>query len=575
MAKRYNYGSTAFMMTLFVYLFPMLVSGFDKKAIVYASLCLCLSFLTYETLKKEYMVVSKSFLIAFGAGIYGLLSLIYVSDKGSGIYLASLLLLLGVVCALSMFVKQSLGEEVFQRLGEDALYKCGAIYSTATLLWQVFIDSKFISRMDLGNGSNSASAIIAFLGIASGMSLYKKGKRNIGYFLSMAVMLYCFIMAKSIVAFLMVAVIVFVIALNMRHKKVEAFGALLVSGVIFVIGLIYTITLFITDAVGYKGAIYGLVSVFGVGNGGYGAVKSVLGISAAYAQNTAFLMMESFGVFGLAFVVLALWGVVVTIARRKSLSSLVIGATFIASVFSSIQAFTAVAPLCCVYYGASSKAISIKIHKAVAFLSCPAIVLCALFFFARVPYALGQNAYDTGEYKKGENYFEMSASLALFDSESWEKAYDCAEKNDLSTGAAEREYLEKAIKFNKKNYEYKKQMAASYTKEGDFNSALTLWEEIMAKYNDECLYEEYATKIMLVMSTFPDRVRMEELYNRIGEYAKKTTDKDVKFKVNNILTKSQSYYIESRENGGIVGDMYRESVKVEEATEYESSSTES
>ena len=164
--------------------------------------------------------------------------------------------------------------------------------------------------------------------------------------------------------------------------------------------------------------------------------------------------------------------------------------------------------------------------------------------------------------------------MEIFNSGGWEKAYKAYSKGENRSYKDEIELIEKAHKFNKKNYSYYRDMAEVYTAEGDYLKALEVWDDIILRHDREQLYVEYANKILDVMANCPLGLeRTEELFNKIDTYAKKATDKAVVFEMNNILSKSQKYYVNAREGGSVVGDMYPEEDVPE--VEYESGSAES
>ncbi|MGM9552231.1 MAG: hypothetical protein ACI3XA_08260 [Clostridia bacterium] len=567
MAKRNGFSPTALMLTLFVFLFPVLMCGFDKKAIVFASLFASLLVLGYESVKKGIVVITTPFLLLFLVSIYSFISLFYVTDKGSQFALSSFFLLCTIMTVISSLTKWDMKEEQFKNTGAELVHKGATVFSVCVIFWQIFIDSKFISKLNLGGGAQSATGLILLSGLCAWVYMARKGRRGVAFLVSALFLVYGFVMSRSLLCYLMAGILLLVTSLNMRHKKMEALMALTFSVILGAVNIAYAILRFATGNVEYKGAITGIGKIIGVGSGGYDAIMAVLDSSATLTPNTFLYLTEAFGIIGIIICIVGIFAGFVFWKNKKTFSSLFAFLTIIVILLSDVNTFFVILPLLLAYYGASLPLKGVKIQKFMGFIPVVLAFFYALLVFSRIPFSMGENAYETGNFEKGEEYFTLSARLSLFDSEGWEKAYECVlaqSESGVKNTSAQMKYLERAWQFNKKNYNYSKLHAEACTREGNYEGSLTAWEYIIANCDNEYLYPQYAQKIMDVMANSSDTVRIEELYNRIAYYADKAVDSDIKFEINNILAKSQSYYIESRENGEILGDMYQDDTYLSE-----------
>ena len=578
MAKIKNVNVMHLLLMLFAFFVPTLGSATEKRAIVYISLCVAFLCIGYVILKNKRIVLTKSFIMFISLSCYTFLQMIWVSDKGCQFTLGALFLMCAAGALSICEYKRQVGYDNACEILKRLVFSAALLYAVTALLWQIFIESSFIAcRMDFLNGSATATACVMIAGMIAMLSLFGIKKNKPWVYAAFALMLYVFIMTKSLLGYLAAAVIVFVYFMKHKHKRSEAFAALVVVAVLS----LFNVGAFIADMINNReklnAAIKGLVSIFGVGCGGYNAANSIIDKAyEGYATLTG-LMMEAFGVIGAALVLLWVVYSVFVYKKTHSFTDFVMVVFVVALMLSSSAAAVFMLPAIGMYY-ALKEDYPATLHLP-GWISVICILLCALFAvpsIASVPYALAQNAFDMGKYEKSASLYQAGATLEMFNSHGWEKAYEAEVKAFNETGIApdRHSYIDNAIKFNSKNYEYKRLKAEVYTSDGDYQAALDIWSGIITRYDREYLYPAYAQKILDVMKNCPLGLeRMEELYALLNEYGAKAQDKNVILLVNNIITKSQQYYINAREGIDIAGDMYNVTEEVTEV-EYESSNTE-
>ncbi len=577
MAKIKNVSVVHTVLMLFLFLTPIFGSGGENRAVVYISLCAFLLCMGYTVIRKGRIVLTKTFAVFISLSAYAYLQMIFVSDKGGQFAWASAFLL----CAISTLVvgeyRRQVGCDNLIQIFKRLVFAGAAIYAVAAVLYQVFIQSSFLgSRMDFSNGSATASACFMLLGIMLLSEMIGKNKNKAWVYIAFAVMAYVFIMTKSFVGYTVAALVIFSFFMTKKHKKTEAFVSLVGVAVTAVLSIIGAIADAISNPMTINAAIKGLVSIFGVGCGGYNAANSVLDKAYDGTPAVLALMTESFGVIGVLFVAVWIAGALLQYKKTRSFTDLAVMLVFIALIFSSSASVAFALPMVCMYYAIREE--DYVVCELNGALSVPFGLLAVFFLIlslAFVPYSMANQAFDMGKYEKSAELYAAGASMEMFNSKGWEAAYSASVKafEEANTAPEREKYIDNAIKFNKKNYDYKVKKARVHTEDGDYLGALEIWEGIIARYDREYLYPMYAQRIYDVMANCPLGLeKIEELYNTMSECAKKATDASVVREVNDILAKSQQYYINVREGTVTYGDMYITEEVPE--VEYESGNTE-
>lgn len=560
---------------IFLFAAPLCASAFEKTITVYASMGLFAIAVGYRIFKGGRIVLTRSCLLFTAMSVYSFLQLIWVSDKGSQCALSALFLATGAVSLLIADYKKLIGSENLQSTALRLIYSATLFYTVMAILHQIFIESKFLDcSMCFTAGSSATSAFIAVMGIVVTIKLFGKNKRSAAFYVAMPLMGYMLIMSKSVIGYLFAMGVAFAWAMTRKHRKAEAFGALTGCVILGVINAINAVAVLFKNPGYFNGAVKGIVSIFGVGSGGYNAAAAVVDKGYEGAVTTFNLLLEAHGVIGLAFMVLLVMTGVARYRRERGFRNILMLMFTVGVILSSSATLAFTLPLIGMYYASCDEGVEIYAHKAVAFVLAVPIAFSALFTFAHIPYALGKHQCDLGNNSKGGAFYAAGATMELINAHGWEKAYKAYMKSDEASCLMKTELIEKAIRFNKKNYAYYRDMAEAYTAEGDYLKALEIWEDIIARHDKEYLYPMYGEKILDVMEYCPVGLeKMEELYLRLDTYAKKSEDKNIIFEMNNILARSQQYYVNVREGGKIAGDMYVDTDSVTEV-EYESSSAE-
>lgn len=562
---------------LFVFASPVLVSAFEKTITVYAFLGLFAATVGYRILKDGYIVLTRSSLLLAALSAYSFIQLIWVSDKGSQFALGAMLLSSSVASLLIADYKKKIGSENLQTTALRMAYSASLFYALMVILHQIFIESKFLDcSMCFTSGSSATSAFIAVIGIVVTFRFFGKNKTRSAFYVAIPIMVYVLIMSKSVVGYLFAALVAFAWAITHKHKKVEALLALMVCAVIGVINVINAVAVLVTNAGYFNGAIKGMVSIFGIGSGGYNAIVSVVDKSNSAFMTTFNYLSEALGLAGFAFMALAIVAGIICYRREKKFINLVMLIFSACVIVSSSATLAFTLPLIGMYYACREDGVVLYVNKAVSLVFIIPLAFSILFTTAHVPYGIGKHQCDLGNYEKGGAYYTAGAQMEIFNSHGWEMAYKAyAKSGEADTYPLQKSLIDKAIKFNTKSYAYYRDKAEVYTLEGDYLKALEVWEDIILRHDKEYLYPMYAEKIVDVMANCPLGLeKCEELFARLDTYAKKAADKDIVFEMNNILARSQQYYVNVREGGQAAGDMYFDTEEVTEA-EYESSSAES
>lgn len=562
---------------LFVFLAPVCASAFEKTVAVYASLGLFTVYAGYRIFKDGYLVVTRSALVLTLMAGYSFLQLIWVSDKGSQCALASLFLVAAAGSLMIADYKKRIGSENFKTNALRLIYSASLFYTVMAILHQIFIESRFWDcSMSFGAGSGDTSAFVAVIGIAVTLKLFGKYKKQKAFYVAMPLMVYMLIMSKSLIGYLFAAVVYFGWAMTHRHKKAEAFLALVACVALGIINVINAVAVLVTNSGYFNGAIKGMVSVFGIGCGGYNATAEIVGKGYEGFTTTFNLLGEAYGIVGFVFMALMIAEGVILYRREKRFANLLMLIFTVAIIVSSSATLAFTLPVICMCYASCEESVEFNTGKPVALVLVVPLAFSALFTLAHIPYTFAKHQCDLGNYSKGGAYYAVGAGMEIFNSHGWEKAYGAyMQSTEEPSYSAEKALIEKAIKFNRKNYAYYRDLAEVYSKEGDYLNALEVWDTIILRHDKEYLYPVYGAKIVDVMAHCPLGLeKTTELFNKLDTYAKKATDKEIIFEMNNLLARSQQYYVNAREGGQVAGDMYVDTEEFPEV-EYESGSAES
>lgn len=562
---------------LFVFIVPLVASAFEKTIAVYISLGLFSIAVGYRVFKSGVIVLTKSSVFLFMVAAYSFLQMLWVSDKGSQFALGAMMLAASLASCVIADYKKQIGSENFKSTAVRLVYLAALFYTVMAILHQIFIESKFLfCSMSFGSGSSATSAFIAVVGIMAAMKLFRKNMKQAGFYVAVPLMGYMLIMSKSVLGYLFAALVAFAWAITHKHKKAEALICLIVSLVLGVINVISALAILFTNPLYFNGAVKGLVSIFGVGSGGYNAVAAITDKGYEGFAITINYMLEAYGAIGLGIVVLTIAAGVLCYRREKRFEHLLMIFFTMGVLMSSSATLVFTLPVIGMYYANCEDGVTVYTNRIASAVAVVPIIFSLLFTLAHVPYGLAQHQCDLGNYQKGGAYYAVGASMEIFNAHGWEMAYEAYSKSgDEALYEEQKEIIDKAVKFNKKNYTYHRDLANVYSAEGDYIKALEIWSDIIVRHDKEYLYPMYAQKIVDVMANCPLGLeKTEELFERLGTYTKKATQKDIVFEMNNLLTKSQQYYVNARESGQTTAeDWYSVEDTREEA--HESSNTES
>lgn len=550
MAER-KYDLRVLVLALFVVLVPIFGAAGDKIAVTYASLFVAL-FSLGACMYTGRIIVTRTAIINLIFGAFSFLQLFYVSDKGNHAAFSTVFITSAAIAIVVSDLKKSCNKEKLFETVTKTVYVSSLVYAFCALFYQIFVEGSLLfGAMDLGKGSATASAVIVMMGILSGFILFHKKEKSLGYYPAMILLWFVFIMSGSIIAYLMAAILILVTLLNMKKRKLHGLLALVGVCVMGIANLICIIIKLITGSVEPGGAYRGLVSVVGIGKGGYNAIMAILDMKYHAAPPLFMELMEIFGVVGICMMILMIGGAYVLCARKLNVGTLWLFLSVVAVFCTSGNAWCYMMPLFSTVFALMDDGKELKTNALMSLVLIAPMGIAVLFTFGRIPYAIGKNFYDLGQFEKAEGYFSVSAACQLFNSEPYERAYLCeikAHEEEAALIGDSEGYLEKAMKFNGKNYLYRAYLADIYSQKLEMEKALEIWDGIISRHDKESLYVDYAKKIHDTMK-YADisLVRMEELYNKLLEYADKAEDPQIKLEVNNIATQSQQYYIEKRE----------------------------
>lgn len=561
MAKSRGYNFLRVILTLFVCLLPTLGAVLGEKAVIYASVCVLSATILKDVYDSGKIIVTKTATVFLALSVCSYLGLLYVSDKGSHFAFSSLMLLCCIVSLLAPRMRETENDKGGESL-TGIIYASSVCYAVAALFSQIFVQSTFWScRMDLGNDSPTAAAFVALSGIGAALKIFK-GKRKTAVFLcATALLTYVFVMTKSLGAFLAGAILVFLYTMSGKRKRTEAFFALVLTVLLAIANILYGIYAFVAGKVNFNATLYSFSSMVGVGKGGYEAYAGIVGGEYKVAQSVIDALCEAYGIFGIIFAVGAVAMLALRVNRTRSFKDVYILIAFSVLLFSSQSALFFVLPMLALCLGYDSAGEEIKLHPLCGALAIVPMCFFALLASSRLFFALGHNAEDLEQYSSAQGYYVTGAKMEMFSSEGWEKAYGALEKDFRENGtdnfAGRENCIKNAIKYNKKNYSYRRLLADVYTSGGRYSDALAVWDELILKNDNELLYAEYARKIRDVMKNESiSREQMKALYEKIGFYADKCEDMKNKIKVNDVLTESQKYYILARDGDYDGADMY-------------------
>lgn len=561
MARSREYNFSRVILTLFVCLVPILGSTLDEKAVIYTSFCVLTAAWGYNVYKTGFFAFTKTAAFFLIVTAYSYFQLIWVSDKGSQVAFATLMLTCAVAAMLARQLKEFMGDQI-HHYGCTLVYIAALCYSVTAVFFQIFVQSKFWGcNMDMGNNSPTASAFIMLAGIFAALRLFHKKRKTPAFFAALTLMAYVFVMTKSLSAFLCGAILIFVYTMNIRRKRVEAFFALVASGVLAAANIIYIVYVFIIGNVSFDATLRAISNMIGLGKGGYEAFVAVVDGGYKGVQLVIDTFGEVYGVFGILLAITVIIAAVMKVTKERSMRNMFSLVAVCMLMFTSSQSLVFILPLFAIYFGFNDDCEYVKVHRLVGVLTLVPISFFVMLTAARCFYYFGQDAFDKGKYSQAADWYTTAARMEIFNSEGWEEAYIALHKDYTENGTdnllKQEQSLINASKHNKDNYKYKRLIANVYTNEKRYNDALRVWDEIIIKHDREYLYPMYTRKICDVMKYEKNNLdRMRQLYNKIETYGKKCTNMDIKIKVNNILTESQKYYVLAREGDESEADMY-------------------
>lgn len=565
--KAYDYCASAAL--LFVFFVPVLSSLFDGRAVSYVFCALCLFALAHTALAKGVLPASGVSLFMLGAGLYSLVSIFWVSDKGAQLAFSMIFIASAVFAAAVRASVKAVGRESFYAGAKKALYYSATFYAIIDILYQLFIAGGFFSyRMDFGSGSGYASAVFMLSGVLCGRLVRRGREKSPGFIAAMILMVYVFLMTGSLAGYITAAAVILAQTLPSKKRRVEAFASAVTLLVLSVMKIIYTVSRISLVKTHFSAALYGICSVFGRGCAGYNAAFALL--DKTYDSHGALLLLlaESWGLFGIA---AAICAVVYALKRYFALpriENFAALAILVGVLFSSSAQAVFLLPLLTAYYMAEADSVSIRIHSALAMLSSLAGVFLVYLAIARVPFALGRSAYEVGSFDVSAHRYETGARMELFSSEGWEKAYEALESGEGPSSEKKR-CLENAMSFNGKNLDYSRKLASVCAEEGNYAKALEIWDGIIEECDSEYLYPMYAEVILSAMEVNVGDAEAERaLYEKLSLYAEKCSEDEIKRSVNDTLARAQRYYVASVEGDTSVGDMYNEAATEEPAEDY-------
>ena len=561
--------------SVFVLAAPFLGTAFDKNAVPELFLALMLFCTAIYVDRTASLTLSLPSIFVFGITAYAFLNIIWASDKGSAFMLASVFALTFLMMTAIRAVKRRGERKVFERAAKTVLCRGAVIYALFSVMYQIFISDKIFSyTMDFGTEASFAAAMLAAVGILSELSLFTDKKKTPGFFAVMILLAYVFLMTRSLMGYF-VSFLAFGAYAVRRGKKYRVQAALffLLSGLFFVIALIYMIATFSGAKAFVNASLYGAANIFGVGCGGYNNRFSIVGAGFTSYPPLLALLTESFGIFGMAAALLAIvYGFRHYIKKRRTSDLLALSA-LLGVLLTPCTTIVFTLPLIASYYASESAGASVKAPRVSSFFFAAAGIFMVFLAIARLPFAVSSWYADVGEYEKASKFAEAGAKMELFMAGGWEKAYENAYAAYENGAKNEKdcEYcLEMAMARDKKDLSYSSKLSEIYSKEKRYDEALNVWRGIMEECDDERLYPVYAEKISDSMSVSGGSIEKERaLYEELTGVAQKCEDAEIKKIVNDTLSKAQSYLVVSIEGEAPQGDMFESSTEIpsEEASE--------
>lgn len=561
MARSREYNVLRVILTLFVCLLPVLGSAFDEKAVIYASATVLLTACGVAVHKVGAFPLTKTAVFLFALCAYSYLEILWVSDKSSQFAFATLVFTAGLAVVLVCILRDVTGFDV-KNTGARIVYASSICYCVAAVLSQIFVESKFFGcNMDMGNCSPTAAAFIALAGMMSAFWLFSGKKKTPSFIAGTLLMVYVFIMTKSLCALMCAGIIAFFYTMRIKKKRAEAFFSLLATAVLAVLNVFYAVYAVLSGKTVFNATMRATVKLLGLGYGGYDAYSAVFDGAYKTVPVTIDTIFEVYGALGLLVAVGAIFAVGTRFYKKRSVKNLFILLAVSAMLVTSHSSLVFMLPLTALFFGDEEEAKYVKIHPLVPIVCVIPICFNISFILGRCLYPFAKNASDMARFDEAASIYMTAGKCEIFGSEAYEKAYDALDESYRENGEdnlfLQEECLEKAVEFNKDNYFYKRLMADVYMKEKRYDDALAVWEDIMLKNDREYLYPLYATAVCHIMEHGGVNLsQAEELYCTIEIYAKKCEDEKIKTNVNDILTKAQKFYIIAREGSENAGDMY-------------------
>lgn len=574
MAKEKNAQAGLSAAIIYTMLAPVLGSVTETKAAVFLLTAFSCGALAWCIVKTRRVPFSRTTVLCLLCTIVAFAAIFYTSNKGSQFYLFTIMFQTTVIVSLCETATAEVDGAKVKELMRRAMYYSATLCAVFALLYQVFICSDFLRcRMDFGSGSSYAVSVIMSAGMMCALYVYRGRKKTMGFFFAMAVMMYVYIFARSAAGYIILSASALMYSLKDKKKIYMTVLALagLFASVLYKI--ILTVSNYREVLSFIKAAFCGVMSVGGLGSGGYNAVYAAVEQGYSGSPPVIVNILESCGIAGLLLAAALVFGSVKAYTEKKSVSSFAAMLIFIGMLFSSSEHMTFGLPLTAAYYALEARPSKALKGKLLALPVLAAGLFMAYMTACRVPHIMGRLAIEDGNIDSGIEYYSTAAEMELFNSEGWIKAYEgsCTLLEE-SGGRPEMcvELLNNAISFDKANIVYRIELADVYTALGRYEDALKMWDNILRDFDNEKLYPGYALKIHDVMKIKTGEQEYErELYKKLEKYAMRSSNREIVKEVNDIMAKAQRFYVASIEGVTAPGDMYSEPTEPESETETE------
>ena len=543
---------------LFILLAVSLVGELAVGTGIYLLFTAFFAVLCIRAITTQRVVVSVSHLIYLLLAAYTIIASLWAGNKeGHLIYFFAILILIAFHSLAGDYFYESTPENIKRRL--MYLFSIsGVVCAILNFFYWIIKIVPVAGNTPLkeGLGTNDFLAIFLYFSIFASFSLLKGNSKTRKVLLLLATleMIFVFLMAKSVVAWIFA--IVFTLTCLAKRKGEKPFIIVAVSGTAFFL-LCATIMISFSGFPTAFPDVFGVAAKhpFGLGGGFWSARETFSAANYTSVPHVGLLayLFASSGILGVIACAFLMLRCLVLFLRLKNISTF---AGLLLCVAAVILPFGENITVILFIIGLNAYneqltgmnfKLSIKeeILKKSTYIISVLIVISALLFVHSIVKTSAKNAYNRKDYNASYSLYEVAGSINISDSESLRMATASLRKSGEI--ASHRDdairIIDKAIKRDKNNIQNIKEKALIYDANGEFELSAQQYRVAAQKAFDKDNYNLLLVKELykIVKKSPKGSAETKRSYEEILTIAQSTQNLDCKKEINDIADKVFKY----------------------------------